>query len=247
MFWIIATLMSLLLVSGLIYLIVKIENIYARWGFGCLTLFILFLLIFIFIPGFSVTITNFIFIRPEIYGEIIDRETKKPIENALVVFSWSSKNNKWREYDATITDEKGYYRLPRRWVISTPGMIEWPQSVFKDKRDGCVLVAWFPGYFRSEKWESGRALIKGRQDFALQKAKTREEVVRSLEENVGIFIGGGYFGALTPSISEYFISSRKKIKRDKWVFYNPKNIDATNHYKEICKRLENEYNIKIGW
>jgi hypothetical protein len=215
---------------------------------GCLITIVviigsIFLLWFIFVER------NFIFIRPKIYGKIIDKETKKPIENALVVFAWRSSGSGWREYDATITDKKGYYKLPTRLVLSYPkhGPGEWavPFSLFIEERSGCVLVSWFPGYFRSEKHKGGKVvkfdtsypqgqkeiivegkkLISGRQDFELQRAKTREEVVASLEENVsphaGFYTWRGIYGSAKAGI--------------KTKFYNSKNIDLKKIYERICE------------
>jgi hypothetical protein len=209
---------------------VKKESKFKRGCLGCLSWFsvvvgILLLLWFIFIQK------QFIFIRYEIHGRIIDRETKKPIENALVVFAWRDKATGWREYDATITDKKGYYRLPKRFIITTGRMGEWGiLEVILAERDGCVLVAWFPGYFRSEKWESGRALIKGKQDFALQKAKTREEVVRSLE------IGADKI-EFVPDLSD------RSYKTDTKRFYNPTNVEVKEYYRKEIEKLFLEFSI----
>jgi hypothetical protein len=194
---------------------VKKESKFKRGCLGCLTWFsvvvgILLLLWFIFIER------HFIFIRHEIQGRIIDNETKKPIENALVVFAWRSSGSGWREYDATITDKNGYYKLPKRFVLSyaKEGNIEFIGPPFIEMRDGCVLVAWFPGYFRSEKWESGKALIKGKQDFALQKAKTIGdiEISPSFISWEGIYYWGN-----------------KKNSNVK--FYNIRNIDLFKVYR----------------
>jgi hypothetical protein len=97
-------------------------------------------------------------------------------------------------------------------------------------RDGCVLVAWFPGYFRDEKWESGRALIKGKQDFALQKAKTREEVVRSLE------IGADKI-EFVPDLSD------RSYKTDTKRFYNPTNVEVKEYYRKEIEKLFLEFSI----
>lgn len=207
---------------------------FKRGCLGCLgTGIVLFILIWI--------LWGFLFIRWPIYGKVIDRETGKPIENALVVFAWRNLNYGWKHYDATITDEKGYYKLPARVVFSNP---DW--GIEMDRRDGYVLVAWFPGYFRDEKWigkdlrigaknwKEGKKLIKGKQDFELQKAKMREEVVRSLE-NVEI----------EPSFNFTFYTienknikiTQKIIKIENMIFYNSRKFDIIKHYRDITKKL----------
>lgn len=186
---------------------------------GCLGCLSLFLIVFgtLFLLWFILVERHFIFIRYEIYGRITDKETKRPIENALVVFGWRAEVGGWQEYDATITDEKGIYKLPKKLVVNFDATQRYD---FYNKRDGCVLVSWFPGYFRDEKWESGNKLIKGRQDFSLQRAKTREEVVRSLKENTKVNV--------TFYSWRLFTSSHKG--NDIKMIYNPNNVDIIEYY-----------------
>lgn len=147
---------------------------------GCLGIIIGIILFLIICDTILGLISGTIFIRKEVYGKVIDKETNKSIVYALISTACLPDLGSVQ----VIADKKGFYKIKRKlvWSGALRGT-EWGWK--KIERNSQVFSCWFPGYKKYETKTQGRELLSGKLDIYLERPKTVEEAVEVLRERRG--------------------------------------------------------------
>lgn len=163
---------------------IKEQNKFKKGCLGCLVVISCLMLL-----NIMYYIATFVFIRPEIMGKVIDKDTNKPIKYVLVKYECGGAHKISDAevlhftlfYENMLTNNEGEFKIKKKWVTPEVGRflgdVIIPLVTLTMGRTGCDFTCWFPGYKKYEIKTEGRKLISGRKDIYLERPKTAEEAV----------------------------------------------------------------------